>query len=91
VADEIRTDERGRPLDRNEANLAVALDQGRISPRDVPTWRDMFRRNYEAAMSQLLNRPVRVSASEAAYRSYAERSGIPQYQRGAAYMRSLGT
>jgi hypothetical protein len=88
---EIRTDGHGLPLNRSEANLAVALDHGRISPREVPAWRDMFRRNYEAAMSQLLDRPVRLGASEAAYRSYAERSGIPQYQRGAAYMRSLGT
>jgi hypothetical protein len=92
---EIRTDERGRPLDRVEANIALCLHQGRIAANEIDAVRHGLEKNYERTMGQLLARPVSRHAavasrslSEEMYADYARRSGVPGYA-PKGYVRSI--
>jgi hypothetical protein len=88
VVNEVRTDEQGRPRNRNEANIALCLRQGRIAANEVDAVRHGLEANYERTMAQLLARPVSGHASDELYADYARRSGVPGYQ-PSGYMRSV--
>ena len=85
---EVLTTERGTPS-RVEANIQVALRQGRISAGEAQRWRDYYlSTDYETATKALLGRkavfsthqpsarPVRVRVSEQAYEAYAQATGV---------------
>ena len=91
---EVMTNERGGPS-KAEANIQVALKQGRIAQAEIPQWRERFGKDYERAMGLLLERPVNPNAavrsySEEAYRDYAIRTGVAKpYEIGPSYVRSV--
>jgi hypothetical protein len=80
----IDTDGSGAP--RAEANIKVALAQGRIAANEVPRWRAHFARaGYAQATEDLLSRQANPDAprlspaaafSEAAYHTYALATGV---------------
>ena len=45
--DEVRTGPDGRPLNRNEANIALCLRQGRIAANEVDAVRQALQKDYE--------------------------------------------
>jgi hypothetical protein len=65
---EIITEDVGRGT--VEANLALAVEQGRIGEGDKPRWRQHYQRvGYEAATQDLISRKI---AHNAAAKSYSE-------------------
>jgi hypothetical protein len=80
---EIITEDVGRGT--IEANLSLAVEQGRIGEGDKPRWREHYRRTgYENATQDLLSRkiartPARsFSVSEQAWKQFARRCFIPE-------------
>jgi hypothetical protein len=74
---EVSTDDRGFSLaKRIEANLELAVAQGRISPGSVPHWRALSNADYEAATEALaklqVRRPVATRLSESNADEHAE-------------------
>jgi hypothetical protein len=86
----------GKPS-KAEANIRVAIAQGRITPEQAEDWRDEYlERGYEATTRHLLkNKPTRQLApsqsrsySEAAWDEFATRCHLPGYRSG-GYSRSV--
>lgn len=73
--------ENGRPS-KAEANIAVAIQQGRITAEEAESWRDRYlERGYEPTTLALLeNKPTRQiappSLSEEWYQAYARATNV---------------
>jgi len=59
---------------RTEANIAVAISQGRIAKQDAGAWGQAFAGDYESAIGMLTRLPT--SVSEEAYLNYARATGV---------------
>jgi hypothetical protein len=79
-----------------EANLAVAVEQGRIGEGDKDRWRRHYQEvGYEAATKDLISRKIAArnvapsrSYSEQAWDEFATRCNLPGYRSG-GYHRSV--
>jgi hypothetical protein len=81
MSTEVLTNEQGGVI---EANLAVAVEQGRISEGEKPRWREHYAKApYETVTQQLLSRKAARVARPAPVRSFSEEQEM-------AYLRATG-
>jgi hypothetical protein len=83
---------------RIEANLRACARMGKIDPKDFKRYRDFMEKDYDLAVDTLAKLPVNRTllvaygsdengeqdSGEEIYRAYAERTGVPLREKGAA-------